>query len=287
MDSLLNFVTHGAPLRALRARERSATKKIQLKVVRHQHHLQNYLYYRKNNIIPKGLVSKCRPTIFTNNPHFHERWRKNQLISGRKYLNLLIRECRKIIKTLEEQFAITKERLRKNSNVCFNYYNEKLSSMARSLEVLLYNRRLRKKISTRLNQADRTDLPTSFTPQLNTAHNINSNTLRSRRKHTKTRPTNKTNAPLDTSSAVNLSNVTLTDNDTQLLARGLGFCPSPRHIDWTEVNADFDEFARRLRITEFFHDYLTDNQSDPFHPKSLWTPPTDRDDALNALPQHC
>ena len=45
-----------------------------------------------------------------------------------------------------------------------------------------------------------------------------------------------------------------------------------RHIDWTEVNADFDEFARRLHITEFFHDYTTDHQSDPFHPKSLWTP---------------
>ena len=91
--------------------------------------------------------------------------------------------------------------------------------------------------------------------------------------------TNKTNAPLDTS-VVNTSNVTLTDNETQL--RGLGFCPSPRHIDWTEVNVDCDEFARRLRITEFFHDYTTDNQSDPFYPKSLWTPPTDRDDALYA-----
>ena len=94
--------------------------------------------------------------------------------------------------------------------------------------------------------------------------------------------TNKTNAPLHTSSVVNTSNVTLTDNETQLLARGLGFCPSPRHIDWTEVTADCDEFARRLRITEFFHHYTTDNQSDPFYPKSLWTPPTDRDDALNA-----
>ena len=95
--------------------------------------------------------------------------------------------------------------------------------------------------------------------------------------------TNKTNAPLDTSSVVKTSNVTLTDNETQLFARGLGFCLSPRHIDWTEVNADCDEFARgHLRITEFFHDYTTDNQSDPFYPKSLWTPPTDRDDALNA-----
>ena len=140
-------------------------------------------------------------------------------------------------------------------------------------------------ISTRLNQGDHTDLLDSFTPQLNTPHNFTSNTprrKRSRRKHTKTRPTNKTYAPLDTSSVVNLSNVTLTDNETQLLARGLGFCPSPLHIDWIEVNADFDEFARRLRITEFFHDYTTDKQSDPFHPKSLWTPPTDRDDALNA-----
>ena len=69
---------------------------------------------------------------------------------------------------------------------------------------------------------------------------------------TKTRPSNKTNAALDTSSVVNLSNVTLTDN------------------------------ARRLRITEFFHEWTTDNQSDPFHPKSLWTPPTDRVDTLNA-----
>ena len=96
--------------------------------------------------------------------------------------------------------------------------------------------------------------------------------------------TNKTNAPLDTSSVVNTSNVTLTDNETQL--RGLGFCPSPRHNDWTEVNTDCDEFARRLRITEFFHDYTTDNQSDPFYPKSLWTPPTDRDDALYAYLIH-
>ena len=123
-----------------------------------------------------------RPTIFTNNPHFHEQWRKNQLISGRKYLKLLTRERRKIIKTLEEQFAITKEHLRKNSSViCFNYYNEKLSSMARSLEVLLYNRRLHKNISTSLNQADHTNLPTSFTPQLNTPHNVTSNTPRRKR----------------------------------------------------------------------------------------------------------
>ena len=46
--------------------------------------------------------------------------------------------------------------------------------MARSFEVLLYNRRLRKYISTRLNQADHTDHLTSSTPQLNSPHNVTS-----------------------------------------------------------------------------------------------------------------
>ena len=28
---------------------------------------------------------------------------------------------------------------------------------------------------------------------------------------------------------------------------------------------------------------ITDNEPNSFHPKSLWTPPTDRDDSLNAF----
>ena len=61
-----------------------------------------------------------------------------------------------------------------------------------------------------------------------------------------------TTAPLDPNSVVNLSNITLTHDETQLLTRGLTFCPNPRQINWSEVNADFDEFARRLRIAKFF-----------------------------------
>ena len=38
-----------------------------------------------------------------------------------------------------------------------------------------------------------------------------------------------------------------------------------------------------MHITEFFHDHANNSEPNPFHPKSLWTPPTDRDDALNAF----
>ena len=117
--------------------------------------------------------------------------------------------------------------------------------MARSLEILLFNRRLRKNISTRPNQTNQIVHPTSSTPQLNTPHNVTTTDTpsrkRSRHKNTKKPPTynNKPNVPLDTSSVINLSHVTLTNDETQLLAKGLTFCPKPRLINWTEVNADF------------------------------------------------
>ena len=38
-----------------------------------------------------------------------------------------------------------------------------------------------------------------------------------------------------------------------------------------------------MHITEFFDDHTNNNEPNLFHPKSLWTPPTDRDDALNAF----
>ena len=51
------------------------------------------------------------------------------------------------------------------------------------------------------------------------------------------------NIQLDTNTVINLSNATLSHDETQLLARGLSFCPTPRNVDWTEVRADFIEFS--------------------------------------------
>ena len=59
---------------------------------------------------------------------------------------------------------------------------------------------------------------------------------------------NNHNIYLDTSAVINLSNINLTGDETQLLAWGLSFCPTPRHVNWTEVKADFSEFSRRMRL---------------------------------------
>ena len=128
----------------------NTTKKVQLKFVLHQHHLKNYLFFRNNNIIPKGLLPKCRPTISTSSRYFYKQWQQNQYICGRNYLKLLTQECRRTIQALQKELVIKKELLRKNSNEeSFNYYNDKLASMAHSLESVLFNSRLRKNHFTR------------------------------------------------------------------------------------------------------------------------------------------
>ena len=88
---------------------------------------------------------------------------------------------------------------------------------------------------------------------------------------------------LDTKSVVNLSNVTLSHDETQLLARGLTFCPTPRRIDWNEVRADINELSRRMPLLEYFHDFPTQIDHNPFHIKGIWTPPQHRDTALDTF----
>ena len=51
------------------------------------------------------------------------------------------------------------------------------------------------------------------------------------------------------------------------------------------LSADIYNFTRRMRLTEYFHEYnnaSNPNQNNPLHNKSSWTPPSDRDSALNA-----
>ena len=51
-----------------------------------------------------------------------------------------------------------------------------------------------------------------------------------------------------------------------------------------ELSADINDFTRRMRLKEYFHDHNNStkpNEHNPFHNKSSWTPPTDRDPALN------
>ena len=73
------------------------------------------------------------------------------------------------------------------------------------------------------------------------------------------------------------------------MSQGLTFVPTPKRINWSEIQADINDFARHLHLKELFHqNNITEstNLSDEvkcFRCKGTWTPPNRRKAALDAL----
>ena len=71
-----------------------------------------------------------------------------------------------------------------------------------------------------------------------------------------------------------------------LFSSGLSFCLIPRNINWIEGRADFHEVSRRMHLLEYFHNYPPPppkNNLSPFCTKCNWTPPLQRDPALDTF----
>ena len=90
--------------------------------------------------------------------------------------------------------------------------------------------------------------------------------------------------PLDTSIVVNLSGVTLSSDEINLLSKGLTFCPVPRRVDKDQILDDLESYFRRLRLREFFadQDEAESTEQELFRPPSKWMPPKGRDATLES-----
>ena len=81
----------------------------------------------------------------------------------------------------------------------------------------------------------------------------------------------------------NLSNQELTNDQINLLAKGLKFVPCPITKE-TQIRKqllrDYDNFARRMRLRDIFHGQ--DKEPHLFHVKSTWKPPVQPSVALES-----
>ena len=69
-------------------------------------------------------------------------------------------------------------------------------------------------------------------------------------------------------------NVELTNNQINLLAKGLKFIPTPKQKEIQvrrDLLKDFNQFTRRMRLQYIYHG--ENNEPHPFHVKSGWIPP--------------
>ena len=60
---------------------------------------------------------------------------------------------------------------------------------------------------------------------------------------------------------INLSRITLTTNQINILAKGLKFTPTPRNSNFNEIKDDISDFCRKLRLTEELFDKDNDDES--------------------------
>ena len=81
----------------------------------------------------------------------------------------------------------------------------------------------------------------------------------------------------------NLSNVELTNDQINLLAKGLKFIPTPKQKEIQirrHLLKYFDQFAKRIRLQYIYHG--ENNELLPFHVKSGWIPPVQHSVALES-----
>ena len=98
-----------------------------------------------------------------------------------------------------------------------------------------------------------------------------------------------------------MSSKELTSSEESLLSKGLNFCPIPSTVNNFQLDEDLDQFARRLRLKDFFYNRgkknleeagLTDSDTDTneevtpipkFRKKSSWKPPKSKNDNLESF----
>ena len=73
--------------------------------------MDNFLTYKNNNIIPKGLIPKCYPAIHSENPLFWKSWKQNLDTLAITQLDLLIQETYDNITQLNSIFCKQQQQL--------------------------------------------------------------------------------------------------------------------------------------------------------------------------------
>ena len=66
--------------------------------------------------------------------------------------------------------------------------------------------------------------------------------------------TTTSDAPERVSTLVNLSRVALSETEANFLSKGLSFCPTPPHLNKTEILDDLESYFWHLHLKEYFLD---------------------------------
>ena len=281
-----------------------------LATLNHLYTQQNYLLEcRERNIIPKGLLLKKQCALVCEDNTSSE-WQATLWNASRQLRDIITSEISRKIVNAEENVQTSKSALYEQTNP--RTYHDTLNTMNGPLtqctrrETKQKQRKIKRdeaicqkiKASLPNSRNDPSDNPPASPPQT-TQPRIKHNRRYNKRAYRKRRRNNTTTNGTDTNNntiedtnataeddesntpIVNLSNYDLKPAEISLLSKGLTFCPTPPSIDPVQVQRDFQEFQRHMKLKVYFN---KDNDSSQDSQNSTATPATTDDTEIT--PSH-
>ena len=245
--------------------------KLHKKLAIHQSHHSFLNACLRNGLTPTGLTIKTAPTIENAGPgrHVWTEWKHILHRTSILLMQVLKQHHLSMTDHLHGEIEKRERSLRRRSDFS-------TTKAAISVTITRAREELEERKQRKLDRLFRSRPP---------------HVRRSRRKR-KTRHAPTTATPSvqpDRNTVVNLSNVPLSEAEESLLSRGLSFCPTPPKLDDFSLENDLEDFYRRLRLREYFHNSDSEEenpQPKPFKPKNRrWTPAKNREAALEAYIQ--
>ena len=261
-------------------------RSLKQKQIRTDHHVSNFCSYMSNKIVPQGLQIKLTPqTPGVKSNRFQRRW------------DSILFDCSMhLMKLLYDHGLQQQDFLHKKITSLLNQCRESLTIE----EFTVINSRLQDITSLqskKLDEKQESKFKRDGVNKISTPNVPSNNTKRKRRRRFKRRKATKTDT---TNIVVNLSSKELTDSEISLLSKGLNFCPAPAKPNEQKLSEDLDQFARRLRIKEYFdskdkesNDTTENSNSDnteeeapvipKFRKKSDWIPKPSKNKTLESV----
>ena len=259
------------------------------KLSRYQHDCTFLKHCLDNNVIPAGFILNFNLALNVDDADLVKLCKQSLQRTSKELCVAVLQALQNRVNLLQRELQTCREQIFSSvNNGSANYIWNGLKAENSNLLQNLKEREKRKLLKTiPLDQEflsnNTRDLPINTATQARRYCGLNRLVRKRKLFRRKRRLLNTTtsNVPhqLD---PINLSNISISQDQINLLKKGPSFCPMPKDVDWQRIYDDLEAFEARLRTAVFFIEANPeDSQGPPSHlpqvPKEKkWKPPPSR-----------
>lgn len=280
-------------------------RKLTEKRIRSELHVSALARYLTAEVAPKGLRVKLKPATAELSPSNMRKWQQVLDNASLQLTQIILNHYEAMSHSLrQEEEVLSQELSERESDLLCSYASRKASAISLTKERKFARDNIPSHDYTPKNKVSTNDCPQS--DNANKKHTLTAinfsttdpSTAKSRSGTSSclqlananhnlaplpvTSPRSTNANQILTRNVMNLSSITLSQTQLSALSKGLNFCPATGGFNEFQLFKDLDNFARNMRLREFFHDRpAAEEARRPLPSDKHWTPPTQRDNCLD------